>query len=294
MPIASNACTIARMDKDQDPPAFDPTRLLDGWQPAAAPLRPELDLSGLLTGLQGVASAPREARLDPERVARLKQRGFEMNDIEDIEVPEIRLPVVEDAPPVDAAGLAQALRATVALAQSQSEPPRDSPDLDLPAAPGPAPEPRLLARWQPGAWVGVRRRALGASTELLNTPDGPLVENHAPQWLLAVWAPQGLEQPLLGRWPEQALLCAAEQPELAARQLLQGLPDEALLWLSELEVDWALLADLVLHHDAALKPYQVQALRALAEAERLASFEQLNRSYEAAAECRPLRRRGRK
>src|SRR6218665_1714971 len=131
MPIASNACTIARMDKDQDPPAFDPPRLLDGWQPAAAPLRPELDLSGLLTGLQGVASAPREARLDPERVARLKQRGFEMNDIEDIEVPEIRLPVVEDAPPVDAAGLAQALRATVALAQSQSEPPRDSPDLDL-------------------------------------------------------------------------------------------------------------------------------------------------------------------
>lgn len=273
-----------------DKPEFDPTRMLDGWKPVTDAPRPELDLSGLLAGLRGEAQGGREARLDPERVARLKKRGFEMNDVEDVEVPEIRLPPVEAPAPVDAQGLDEALRAASQLAQQEG--PAADLSLDLPAASLPAPpDARLLSRWQPGAWVGVRRRVLGSSTELLTTPDGPLVESLAPQWLLAVWPPQGLDRPLLGRWPEQALLCAAQDAEAAAAPLLQALPEQAPLWISELEVDWALLADLVLHHDAALKPFQVKALRALAEAERLAAFERLNSAYEPAGEGRPLRRR---
>ena len=61
--------------------------------------------------------------------------------------------------------------------------------------------------------------------------------------------------------------------------------------MADLDADWALLADLVLHHDTALQPFQIKALRTLAEAERLAAFERLNSAYAPAADGRPLRLR---
>lgn len=280
------------MDKDNT----DPTRLLDGWNAAAPSPQPELDLSGLFQNLHGEATPRREVRLDAERVARLKKRGFEMHDVEDIEAPEICLPPIAPPLPVDTAGLGEALRAASQLAQEMAQAQADAPGgaltLDLPPNTAPPAEPRLLTHWQPGAWMAVRRRALGASTAVLNTPDGPLVETLAPQWLMAVWPPQGLDQPWLSRWPERAALVGADDGETAARRLLAAcVPAQASMWLAEREVDWGLLADLVLHHDAALQPFQIQALRSLAEAERLAQFERLNSAYEAATAEQPLRRK---
>jgi hypothetical protein len=204
-----------------------------------SPAPVDLDLGGLLRA--------GGAGLDDAKRARLKARGYA--DIEDVELPEILPPAAVELP-----------------------------RLTLPAH-SPAVDPCLLARWQPGAWTGLARRVRGASAEVLQTPNGVLVENHAPQWLCALWPPQGLDVPLLGRWPELACLVSAETALGALQQLLAELEPQARLWQAELEGDWALVADLVLHQDAALRPAQAQALRELIEAERGATFARLNDGY---------------
>jgi hypothetical protein len=227
------------------PDDFDPTHVLDGWRaPGPAPV--DLDLGKLLDA-GGAGSSG--GSLDEAKLARLRARGYEMQDIEDIELPELRpSPIV------------------------------DAPRLDLPT-PQAAPDPRLLAQWQPKAWVALARRIAGASAEIVQTVEGPLVENHAPQWLCALWPPQRIHAPLLGRWPELAALVAAETATDALHQMLAQLPPEARLWPAELEADWALVADLVLHQDAGLRPGQAQVLRDLAAAERAASFARLSDGY---------------
>lgn len=221
---------------------FDPSRVLDGWRaPAPSPI--DLDLRGLLDAGR--------ATLDEAKKERLKARGYNVGDIEDIELPEVPPP-----PPIN-----------------------DIPPVHLPAERARAGSARLLAAWQPQAWVGVARRVRGASAEVVRTARGPVVENHAPQWLCALWPPQRLEAPLLGRWPELATLIAAETAFGALHQLLPQLPPQAQLWPAELDVDWALLADIVLHQDARLRPTQSQALREFAEAERARSFARVNDGY---------------
>ena len=179
-----------------------------------------------------------------------------MRDIQDIEAIELRV-----TPPM---------------------PVPELPPLEL-APPRRAADPRLLGQWQPGAWIGACRRLSGAQAELKNGPQGPLLENHAPQWLLALWPPQGLDQPLLSCWPARLRLLALEDDELAAA-LLAEVPAGARLWRTDLALDWALLAEIVLHHEPGLRPAQAQALRALAEADRLARFERLNKAYAQAAD----------
>ncbi|HEX3139994.1 MAG TPA: hypothetical protein VHQ87_08065, partial [Rhizobacter sp.] len=260
---------------------FDPTHLLDDWRPLepARPLvaPPELDLSGLRTETD---QRP-EPRLDAERLARLKKRGFQMDDVEDIEAPEIAMPLVDAPPTLDLAGIDEALSAAAGLAQPQQHPTPGPPQIESLARDQPG-DPRLLRHWQPRAWIGVRRKLSGASTELLKSADGqPIIESHPPQWLLAVWPPQGLDVPLLGRWPDRALLVGAQQSQAADRLVLQqAVPEQAPLWIGELDADWPLIAELVLLHDAALKPFQLEALRALIEEERLARFARLNNAYE--------------
>lgn len=251
---------------------FDPTRLLDGWR--AAPPRspegvPDLNLDALL---------PQGQRLpEAERIRRLRERGYEMRDVEDIELPEVHLPPPAPAAPVDAADLDEALRAAARLGGDTVLEPT-LPELVMPP-PRRRADPRLLKQWRPGAWIGACRRITGASTELSQGPQGPLLESHSPQWLLALWPPQGLDQPLLSRWPQQLLLRELED-EAVAERLLDLLPAVAPLWLAELDPDWGLLADIVLHHDAELRPAQLQTLRGFIEAERLARFERLNQLYE--------------
>lgn len=204
-----------------------------------APVAVDLEL-GVLLRASG-------AGLDEAKKARLKARGYA--DIEDVELPEVLPPA-----------------------------PAELPRLGLPAR-QPAVDPRLLPRWQPLAWTGLARRVRGASAEVLQTPQGPLVENHAPQWLCALWPPQRVDVPLLGRWPELAALVGAETAFGALHQLLAELPPHAQVWSAELETDWALIAELVLHQDAGLRPAPAQALRQLIEAERGASYARLNDGY---------------
>lgn len=217
---------------------FDPARVLDGWR---APAPPPVDLQ-----LGRLLDAGR-ATLDEAKKARLKARGYEVQDIE--------LPEVASPPPLN-----------------------DVPSVTLPMPRAERPA-QLLASWQPQAWTALVRRLRGASAEVVQAALGPVVENHAPQWLCALWRPQRLDAPVLGRWPELAALVPAETAFGALHQLLAQLPHEALVWPAELDADWALIAELVLHQDARLRASQSQALRELAEAERAATFARLNDGY---------------
>jgi hypothetical protein len=152
-------------------------------------------------------------------------------------------------------------------------------DMPVPAAPA-APDPRLVAERQPGAWMASVRRVAGASTEVVQTPDGLSVQSHAEQWLCALWPPQGPGATLPARWPELAALVEAETAAQVQQQLLAELPGEALLWVGEMDADWRLVAELVLQQDIQLRPAQARALRELAEAERQAALARLGEGYE--------------
>lgn len=333
-----------------EPDDFDPTRALDGWRPPApAPLDmeiralPRLDRSGrdesrvvsanavtersafdpahLLDGWRAPTPAPVDLELksplhaggavpDRDKKARLKARGYEMLDVEDIELreapkPHLAVPLPpapaadEDAevPKAPKAPKASVLDFHAPAPPAQPDPRRDVGDIQLPdfslppaaseapvldfrAAPPPAaPDPRLLAQWQPPAWTALARHVASASTEVLQTPAGLLVLNHAPQWLCAVWPPQRLEAGPLERWPDLVALVAADTVTAALQQLLAELPDEASLWSADQETDWGLIAELVLHQDGDLRPAQAQALRELVAAERDAHLAQLKEGY---------------
>lgn len=218
--------------------------------------------------------------------------------IDDIQLPAVPPPAVLEAPVLDFRVVPplpgpdpEAVIAGIELPQATPSPvSAEMPELDIAAFTprAPEPDPRLLLRWQAGAWTALARRVAGASEELLQTPDGLRVESRAAQWLCAIWPPQ-LEDAPLGRWPELAALVAAETMADALQQLLAELPDEALLWSADLEADWDLVAELVLHQDTGLRPAESRALHELAAAERKARLARLGEGY--ALQGRVARRR---
>lgn len=199
--------------------------------------------------------------------------------------PPVRLPEVEDmtlpSPSMLQATMAEASRlASAGFAGDAHAAARPwQPDIDA-VLERRARDPRLLSAWQPGCWVAAVREVFEATTEFVVTPEGPVVETYAPHRLLVAWAPQGLDRPLLGRWPTQVRLSAVPR-DAAAAVLLAQLPDDALLWSGAQaeDVDWALAAEIVLHHDPALRPFQVEALRRFVDAEREAAFARVNDRY---------------
>jgi hypothetical protein len=122
-----------------------------------------------------------------------------------------------------------------------------------------------------------------------------VVETYPAQALFALWAPGASnDSPMPGRWPTQVLLGATSPHDAigaAGELLLPLLPADASLWLCDEAIDWALVADLVLHHEPALRPFQMKALRGFAEAERRADFERVNNGYGQIETGRPVQRR---
>ena len=203
--------------------------------------------------------------------------------------PEINLPPIDTPPPPDLNGFDAATRQASdfvssrwhaeALDQAQPVWQPDPQALQL----RPARNPRVLAQWQPGAWSGAVREVFDSTTEFVTTANGPAVETHPPHRLLLLWPPLNLAAPLPSRWPRQVRLSAAPAHQ-AAELLLALMPDGALLWLqpdadARQAADWALAADIVLHHEPALRPFQITGLRAFIDAEREATFTRLNAFY---------------
>ena len=205
-------------------------------------------------------------------------------------VPEVDLPSLAAPLPPSDDDMTGAVRQASELAASQhsaeqaaQSTPAWQPDLSALQLRR-AVDPRLLSNWQPGAWIGAVRQVFEGTTEFLNTYDGsPTVQIWPPHRLLLLWPPQGLDKPLLGRWPQQLRLSAVPQDE-AADALLAALAPEAKLWLhgSAQDIDWALAAEIVLHHEAGLRPFQAEGLRAFIAAERDASYSRLNQAYQSA------------
>jgi len=140
--------------------------------------------------------------------------------------------------------------------------------------------PRILSSWQPGAWIGAVREVFDSTTEFINTPSGPAVETYPPHRLLLLWTPHAEGEPPLMRWPQVAHLSAVPEDD-ASEALLALLPDKALLWVQSnpAGIDWALAADLVLHHEPELRDFQLNGLRAFIDAQRQADFALLNDQY---------------
>jgi len=293
-------------------PDDDPTHALDdfvrrmrtaGGGATAAP-----DLSDLSTKLHPARSVtPPRAR---GGVLRSGQR-WNAGDVEDVpiievprqpppraDLPELTLPEVDTAPPPDAASLDDATRqaseriASLWQAEAQAAgKPVWQPDpqaLQL----RPVRDPRLLSRWQPGAWTGAVREVFDGATEFVKTAGGPAVQTYPAHRLLALWPPQTPAAPLPARWPQQVQLSAVEARDAPAA-LLALVPDGAPLWLhgDAQAVDWTLAAEIVLHHDPALRPFQADGLRDFIAAEREASFARLNADYQQATAGGPVLRR---
>lgn len=207
------------------------------------------------------------------------------------QAPEINLPpVVTPPPPPREQDIADAVQEARDLAADKQR--AEAADLAAPAWQPDlttlqlrrASDPRLLAAWQPGAWIGAVRQVFDSTTEFVKAADGnPTVESWPPHRLLLLWPPQGLDKPLLGRWPQQLRLSAVPRDQ-AAESLLADLPPDASLWLhpQPQDIDWALAAEILLHHQADLRPFQAEGLRAFIAAEREASYGRLNSAYQAA------------
>jgi hypothetical protein len=146
------------------------------------------------------------------------------------------------------------------------------------------PRQRLLADWEPGAWVGAVRRAFGPQPELRRSVQGEIVD--APShWLIALWKPQRLQQPFLFRWPHVVLLHAGEDESTAIAELLQHVPWGERLWVVHDEIDWALLAEIVMLSESGLRGFHLRALHEFMRNEREATLARIARAYGVQAEA---------
>jgi hypothetical protein len=262
------------------PDDFDPTRALDGWRPAVPPTASDADATGALDGwqLDGTRRTPRA----------------DLDDVEDVKARMVvDLPARDRPPSPSAADFADVGRSASRLAASLGEvvdvEPAWQPAVQT-WTPQKARDPRLLHSWRPGAWLGAVVRVMGPSAEIVESPQGPVVESFPPHLLLALWPPQSLQNPFIGCWPDQVLFAAVEPDEVGS-VLLPHIPEEAPLWLGEPEIDWAALAELAMLHQPELRPFQLKGLRAFVEAVSEAAFKRQNDQYHQPAPGLPVRRK---
>jgi hypothetical protein len=139
---------------------------------------------------------------------------------------------------------------------------------------------RLVKRYQPGHWIGGLRRAFGPVAEVVDdgaTGAGDL-ETHPAHYLVALWRPLEVTTPFLPRWPFRVSIVTPDA-ETAARALLEDVPRRHRLWIAGPEIDWALVARIVILGEPGLKPFQHRELQAFIRAERRASLAAISLHY---------------
>jgi hypothetical protein len=138
---------------------------------------------------------------------------------------------------------------------------------------------RLVKRYQPGLWIGALRRAFGPVAELADDGTRPgELETHPSHYLVALWRPVEGRAPFLPRWPYKVSIVTPDAAA-AARGLLEDLPRRERLWIAGREVDWALIARIVILGEPKLRPYQHRALQAFIRAERRATLAAISVHY---------------
>lgn len=260
---------MRRMSKQSDPSyqggKFDPDDVLKGWRAPAERSSPAPDLDDLFGAVAQNARAHEVQRVDTPR----------------IELPQVEIVDAVDLSDLDDIGLNAAATAR-AQALETIERIDDIEFTELTAVVERYAHPQVLQAWQPGAWVGAVKQVCEAVTSIVQSDAGPVVETYPPQFVFALWAPQELDTSLLGRWPLRVGLTAADADH-AADGLVALMPPDGKLWFSAASVaanvDWALVGQLVLHHDAGLQDHLLAALREFIDAEHAATFARLNDGF---------------
>lgn len=139
---------------------------------------------------------------------------------------------------------------------------------------------RVIDHWRPGAWIGAQRRAFGPMAEVSETEDQLIVDTHPPHSLIALWRPPREHEPLLRRLPHMASLVASHDEDHVVVELLDQIPADARLWLApQPEIDWALMAEIVMISETGLATYEHRELRRFIDAERVATLALISASY---------------
>lgn len=133
---------------------------------------------------------------------------------------------------------------------------------------------RLARQHQPGVWIGGLRLAFQSVAEVV---DGR-IEHYPPHYLIALWEPLTTDKPFLPRWPAVAAI-ASPDSNRALRELVGHLPAGAKVWLSDQELDWALVADIVLRTDRNLQTYHQRELSRLIDGLRSQDLQTITRTY---------------
>lgn len=128
-------------------------------------------------------------------------------------------------------------------------------------------------------WVGALRRAFGPTSEVLDGGQGEvLVENHPPHTIIALWRPKRGSEPFLRRWPSIVTLSRVNE-EALIDEVLSLIPDGARLWISRGDIDWALMAEIVMISEKNLAPFQYRELEKFVSEDRARTLAAIGRGY---------------
>jgi hypothetical protein len=137
---------------------------------------------------------------------------------------------------------------------------------------------RVVEALVPGVWIGAYRRLIGPSSEVVDTQFGQEVENVAPQYLMAVWKPMRSGHVTVRRYPTAARLLTCDNDAVLS-VMLRHVPVDAQLVIPEMEVDWGLVAQIVMLCDTELRPDQQRLMYAVMTREKSKVIEQIKKRY---------------
>lgn len=145
-------------------------------------------------------------------------------------------------------------------------------------APG-VPLERLAGRWEPGVWIGATRRVFGPVSEVVDDGQGSVVvENYPPHHIIALWRPKRDYEPFLRRWPSIVNLVGSDEKSLLG-EIFKLIPGGARLWMSRGDIDWALMAEIVMVSERGLAPYQCRELESFVRVDRARTLAAIARGY---------------
>lgn len=138
----------------------------------------------------------------------------------------------------------------------------------------------LALHWEPGTWIGAVKRAFGPVAEMVGSAEGVLIDSHPPHSLLALWKPpkSPMQPPFLRRFPWMVSITAGDT-DAAVAELLRELPPGVRLFLTQHEIDWALMAEIVMLSEENLAPYHYRELESFAEQQRADTLAAISASY---------------
>ncbi len=138
---------------------------------------------------------------------------------------------------------------------------------------------RIVARPEPGVWIGAVRRIIGPIAQVVESEHGDTIENHPPQYLVAMWAPLRSEEAFLRRWPD-AVSVDQNDHDCALAELLCNLPEGARLWVTPQEIDWAVIAEIaMLSEGSKFTPDHYREIERFIADERAAALATISANY---------------